>query len=512
MFNLSSWNPATTTFRGWLVGQLLRDHPGLDVPGTGIENFAAELVDRRKILPVLDGFDEMAAGLRTAALEALNRNRMAVIVTSRTEEFVAAARSADVLTAAAAIELSDLELTDIASYLPRTSAQRFASPGERADWETVLAELREHPDDGAAANLTAALSTPLMVGLARTIYSDAPDANPKELLDASQFHSRAMVEAHLLNAFLPAVYRQPRRRRSAATRLGNRYTATNARRWLTHLAHGRGQEVAWWRLSRRVYPATALVLYTAMFAAVFGALFRVDAAALLTVICAALFTITIKRSPRPAQAHFQVREFLSAMRREVAKGTRGNLDEGLLFGGVVGLGFGLMTAGNSPDHGAVRGVAFGLVCWIAGALAYMGTALCQRVLSKSVNTHAAPCPVRMISDDRKCAIVRSLVYGVAASVPTYSLFDFRRAVEVAGAVAIVFALSGTAWGRWVVIVRFWLPLTGRLPWNLNAFLDDACDRAVLRQTGAVYEFRHIALRDNLRATARVEDGSGDPDT
>lgn len=434
-------------------------------------------------------------------MKALNSNKMAVVVTSRAEEFAGAVRSADVLTAAAAIELSDLRLNDIAAYLPRTAAQRGPSTEGRLDWEAVLAELRDHPEDDAAANLTGALSTPLMVGLARTIYSDTPDTNPKELLDGEMFRSQAMVERHLLEAFLPAAYSHPPLRRSAAAR----YTPGGARKWLTHLARDFTPEITWWKLSSSVHPATMLVIYTAIFAGVFGTLFRADAAAYLTVICAAIFIVHVLRAPRPAKVHFQMREFAVAMRQEIAKGTQGSLDEALVFGGVVGAGFGLLIAANTLEHGLVRGIALGLVCWPAGALAYMGTALRPRVLSRSVNTKAAPSPAQMIADDRKCAIFRSLLYGLAVSVPTYSMFDLRRAAEMAGAVAIVFALSGTAWGRWIVIGRFWLPLTRRLPWRLHAFLDDACDRAVLRQTGAVYEFRHVALRDNLRAAAPEDD-------
>nr|WP_312877766.1 hypothetical protein [Lentzea indica] len=55
----------------------------------------------------------------------------------------------------------------------------------------------------------------------------------------------------------------------------------------------------------------------------------------------------------------------------------------------------------------------------------------------------------------------------------------------------------TAWGQWVVIARIWLPLTGRLPWAAVAFLDDAYQRGVLRQAGAVYQFRHARLQDHL---------------
>ncbi|MEZ0094419.1 hypothetical protein [Streptacidiphilus sp. EB129] len=45
--------------------------------------------------------------------------------------------------------------------------------------------------------------------------------------------------------------------------------------------------------------------------------------------------------------------------------------------------------------------------------------------------------------------------------------------------------------------RLWLPLTGKLPWDTVAFLDDAYQRGVLRQTGAVYQFRHLRLQHHL---------------
>jgi hypothetical protein len=65
----------------------------------------------------------------------------------------------------------------------------------------------------------------------------------------------------------------------------------------------------------------------------------------------------------------------------------------------------------------------------------------------------------------------------------------------------------SAWGRWLLLVRFWLPLTGRLPWRTFEFLDDACRRGVLRRAGGVYQFRHARLQDRL-----AEDVSGDHPT
>ena len=41
----------------------------------------------------------------------------------------------------------------------------------------------------------------------------------------------------------------------------------------------------------------------------------------------------------------------------------------------------------------------------------------------------------------------------------------------------------------------------RLPWQLMAFLADAHQRGVLRQAGAVYQFRHIELQHRLANTS-----------
>jgi hypothetical protein len=69
---------------------------------------------------------------------------------------------------------------------------------------------------------------------------------------------------------------------------------------------------------------------------------------------------------------------------------------------------------------------------------------------------------------------------------------------IAGVTAtIAYGPAFTAWGQWVVLARIVLPLTGRLPWRLTTFLDDAYRRGVLRQAGAVYQFRHLTLQAYL---------------
>lgn len=56
--------------------------------------------------------------------------------------------------------------------------------------------------------------------------------------------------------------------------------------------------------------------------------------------------------------------------------------------------------------------------------------------------------------------------------------------------AAVAGVLSRAWGRYV-LASLWFAIRGYQPWQIMRFLDDAHRRGVLRQTGAVYEFRHV---------------------
>lgn len=94
LFSIGSWDPSTTALRDWLIGRLLRDHPHLARRSSGGATLAAALVDADLILPVLDGFDEIAEGLRHDALDALNATSSPLVLTSRRDEYAEAVRAA----------------------------------------------------------------------------------------------------------------------------------------------------------------------------------------------------------------------------------------------------------------------------------------------------------------------------------------------------------------------------------------------------------------------------------
>ncbi|NKE64096.1 hypothetical protein FXN61_48390 [Lentzea sp. PSKA42] len=73
------------------------------------------------------------------------------------------------------------------------------------------------------------------------------------------------------------------------------------------------------------------------------------------------------------------------------------------------------------------------------------------------------------------------------------------AVVAGGLFGLAVGLSvclSRAWGAFGC-TRLWLAARGHIPFGFMAFLDDAHRRGVLRQVGAVYQFRHARLQERL---------------
>jgi hypothetical protein len=282
IFSVGSWNPGTVTLAGWLTAQLTRDHPGLAPPGRSGAPLAAELLATSRVLPILDGFDEIADDLRLLALEALDATDGPLVLTSRSKEYADAVKAKGALTSAAAIELDDLALADLAGYLPRTTT------GSTPIWEPVLDRLRNDP---AAAVLRQVLTTPLMVFLARAIYS-GPGGDPGEMIDDERFDTQQALADHLLATFVPAVY--PRRPLDQGRgRLRRYWDPDRAQHWLRHLArHSDREGLKWWELGNTVprqHRVLAFGLAVGLIGGIAGwVLFGLQFALVSGLVCAAV--------------------------------------------------------------------------------------------------------------------------------------------------------------------------------------------------------------------------------
>ncbi|MBT2423427.1 hypothetical protein J7F01_41320 [Streptomyces sp. ISL-22] len=170
-------------------------------------------MSRRHLLLILDGLDELPSDHRALAVTAVNealRPGERVVVSSRTAEFRRIASDDQdqgirteppvKLRSAAAIVLRPLDHTAVAWYLRRDAA----SPAHANSWDPVLHRL------GTAEPVALALSTPLNVSLARTVYApDDGDRDPAELCDTARFPTSADIGEHLFDAFIPSAYRTP---------------------------------------------------------------------------------------------------------------------------------------------------------------------------------------------------------------------------------------------------------------------------------------------------------------
>ncbi|MDO0914645.1 hypothetical protein QQM39_28585 [Streptomyces sp. DT2A-34] len=543
IFSIGAWNPTKITLRDWLTARLTRDHPGYAAQGPGGESLASALVESGRILPVLDGFDEMADGLHRPALEALNATTLPLLLTSRPDEYAAAVAETDVLTAAAAIELTDLTLDDLADYLPLTTRKTGRADPDTNAWKHVLTELGEESQDGAASPLATVLTTPLMVTLARTIYSDTPDHDPASLLDTERFRSAEELEDHLLENFLPTVYRHQLPQPPGAEPRPA-FDPDRARHWLGYLAHHLTRldtpDLAWWRLGSGLRPA-ARTLVTAVMTGLVIALvdcavsfaignplpFPIVDATAVGLLSGLMFgfaywlMFAVKdRAVLPSAMRLRIRgrpatvQWKSGHRHLI--GGLGGLAFGFGYGFVVGM---VNTfhwqAGLSVglDLALVDGVVYGLVFCGGAAITFC---LLDH-LETPLDLKSAVNPRRLLHTNRRTVLTQLLIgaplFGVVVGVGAGFVVDLLQghlgqlvwsptAGLVLGTIsglggALGFALTLTAWGQWLVLTRIWLPLTGRLPWNVVAFLEDAYQRGVLRQAGAVYQFRHARLQDHL---------------
>lgn len=561
IISIGSWDPTTTTLRGLLVDRLLRDHPHLARRVPSGSTLAAALVDADLILPVLDGFDEIAEALRAAALETLNATSLPLVLTSRRDEYAHAVHAVHApLVWAAGIELTDLTIEDLTAYLPRTD--RLGGEGAGV-WNAVLKRLRVR-DAPASTQLAEVLRTPLMVILARTMYSEAPGKDPEELLDTARFPTTGHLEEHLLAGFVPTVYRRRALERANAGRGRRNRDPDQAQRWLGYLAHSLSQgthdqqDLAWWRLGQNLRVSTRVlntVLISTLCMAMANWLVQLLVTAsghvkptglgpsvsygLLGGVCSgAAFGVTyfaLTVFGRTTVVPSRVRLRLSATDRRTGRRPVRTFFTRfwfmLLGGSVLGVGYSwavaLMSVLESEltlSHTELMKIVlintllFGLIFGLTAGLIFGLLA----VFEAPMDITAAATPIRLLSVNRTTAGRQLLVLvpalGVGVVLCGYAvvhlfqgllgtlLWPLQEAIllgatgGLGGATAYVFAF--TAWGQWLTLSRIWLPITRRLPWDTAAFLEDAYQRGVLRQAGAVYQFRHIRLQRHLAQSYR----------
>jgi hypothetical protein len=521
---LSSWDPEALGLDDWLVRRLPIDvAPGLaGAAADGTDRTLAQaMVEDGLVIPLLDGLDQLTEPARARAIRRINEaGDRPLLLSCRTAEFEQALAGAhDVVSGAAVIRLRKLSAAQVGNWLRRTVA------GPAAGKWGSLTEISGLPAE--------ALSTPLLAGLAREVYSET-SADPRELLGCTEPND---VEWHLLAAFVPAAF-------------GDGAGPTNSRGWplerVQHYLRTLGamaastEKIEWWRLSAAlptwrsrlakagVVAGVAAVSITGTFLAwKLPTSWPEPAAEWVVVFGLSVFALEpLARQTGPAALRIGLdRRRLRSAPRLIGR----LLARSVLFGLLLGLLGGAITVAqhfHSMVHQVVSPLAGlrlgGIAVLLSAAVftpGYIALTLALLLPLVVLTMAAAPIdvdrivgPRPLLNLDRWWSLAQGLLAGLLASlafINASSLLDLVSGRPLSDIPAphlswpallsygppalAAYLLTATAWGRYRFALA-WLALGRGLPWRFMAFLDIGARRGVLRQAGAGHTFRHERLR------------------
>ncbi|MFE4976034.1 NACHT domain-containing protein [Kitasatospora sp. NPDC056651] len=507
---------------------------------------AAELVHHRRVLPVLDGLDEMDPTLPDGtpdpeapralkALRALNtyqegREAGPLVLTCRTAHYDALTARARLIDAAR-IEIDAVPAADAHTYL----LQRTETPDR---WLPVLDTLRDDP----TCPLATTLSTPWRLCLAATVY--AHDGDPADLLQHTTPHN---LDKHLLPRFIPA----------STTLHPGPYSATDTHRWLAHLARhlathpttgtpaGPGTDLTlhqlWPMAGTNLVRWTDAVLTTLVMLSptvlspygesILYFIFS-DLLSCAMVLALTVFLTVRSRTDRPAGTD------LTALRTPAG---RRHIRRALLTGLLVGAGGAAVIAAaiwalsGAPTERAVledaADAAAAFILFFASAGAAVG--LTRGIAAAlRVQPAAAVTPRRVIRGELVLGAALALVAALAvmigffleitvryyiANYISHSVSQGDETTGIARTVGNVLYIGSTAGlGAWLSrsgarrYLVFILCSRGRLPRRLGVFLDHCCDTGLMRVSGSSYQFRHRELQHWLAAHPNPTTHNTDP--
>lgn len=539
MVSIGSWDPQKEHLHTWLVRRLEEDYPGIRRLGRKtLEN----LVSGRHIIPVLDGLDEAPKNQQASILTMLNRSLTVddpLVLTCRTQEYVAAVHGGDVLSAAAIVRAEPVEAEAAVAYLHAGTPPFLAH-----QWKPVFDQIRT-----GNGPLAEAFRSPLTISLARTIYGRSI-SSPAELLDTRRFSTGWAVEYFLLGAVVPSSYEDylvPATPSPNPTK--NQYEPGKVAKWSTFLARHlywlNTRDFAWWQLKyavpRFVFALAGWLLSVFIFLP-FLALAMADENARSSsiedlfatcmVFAAILLTWSAIRSRRPKSPYrilvHPSRGFMAAkiyLLRGLARIVLAVVILSVLLATLGWLfplwGFMLLNL-VMLFVASILPMAYILplprrvkrcVSWPIRKIWSLAT----RGIWGHVSDFGVTNPRRLLQSDRSVALLVLCAFPIATSVIP-GLIWIGAAIEssnnsgaswgqpggyapllmfpMLGAVVGTAFVVDSAWWNFVV-ARLWLGIRGRLPLRLMRFLEDGRERQVFRQSGTMYQFRHARLHDRL---------------
>ncbi|MGH3939010.1 MAG: NACHT domain-containing protein [Pseudonocardiaceae bacterium] len=524
LVSISQWEPTQQPqLHSWLADRLAEDYPSLRAFGADV---AHTLVKQGKILPILDGLDELPRPRQSEIIAALNASLTEtdqLILTSRTQEYESAIGEANnVLTAAAVIEPEPLSPDQAADYLAAC-----LPPDTSPSWQEILDRLRA----GTAGHLATVLTTPLGLWLLRTVYI-TPGTDPAALLNSAALRNPTAMQAELFDRLIPALLAtRPASRNSIDSfRPRRTWNAQDVRKWLIYLArhlHQSGtRDLLWWHLARHTLttrhikllggPVVALIVGLAIglvgvlgggleygltaglrFGLIFGSLSG------LTVLISFEIIVGTKIESwlinEPAHADLRLKNRTKLLARRLAPGLGYMAGAGL----PLGLSVGLMAG---PVAGLIVGLAVGLMLGLmvlpVQFISWVGTPTRTDWATTPRSTYKATRTLTVLQT-ATVGLVFVLILGLGIGLLEGLLLGLVSGLMAlaTGVAAGLALLSSGAWLSYILTASQ-LATSRKLPLRIMDFLDDAYRLGLLRTTGSAYQFRHAKFQDHLLQTEK----------
>lgn len=513
------------------------------------------------ILDGLDELAPSSRSTALAALNASLPSGRPIVLSSRSTEYGQALRPdtgvPQRLNGAAGIILEPLSLDTVATYLSRDAGGEGTPAADR--WNPVLDRMIQGSPLTTVLTTPLALFLARTIYNPRPDEAGPRLPNPSELCDAERFPNETTLRTHLLNAFVPAAYRPHALHPCTWTPARAERILRKVAHHLESRRQGT-VDIAWWEL-RYALPASALtaligsavglltlVLSTAGRTSWFyehdyfyvyigdgvydeswvGKWLR--GFGMFPNFVAAVLPLPPADDIHPLEDWWQL--FLDWPTGVVSMSIYITL--GLVVGGVAGLRSSFSPARRMRWSFNSRTIALSLLCSLTtgmlvelkyGALAGLSWAAIALSISTIItgltalpaDARTAASPIVLLREDQRSFVQLlfapvlagflllgpGIALGHTAADKNLRLSDHIMFVGsgtglwVGCILGVALALNRTASGRFILI-RLYLVLWWRIPWNAMAFLDDAHrHRGVLRQVGSVYQFRHVDLQRHL---------------
>ncbi|WP_213012079.1 hypothetical protein [Paractinoplanes toevensis] len=486
---LGSWDPETSLL-DWAATVLTRDYPGLAATAFGGPGVVAALIRVGRVALFLDGLDEMPDTVRGRALAAIDRDSigMRVVLTSRSEEFREASELHR-LWDAAVVDVLPVRIEHACEFLLDQQTGR-----RREAWAKVADHLLAHRD-GVAAQ---AFDSPLTLSLARDTYTHTV-AEPTELIDAEAHPTPEALRRHLLTRLMALAYPDP-------------VEHAHALKWLTWIAERlEGQrDLSWWIIpiwlagsQRRLHVQVGLVIsaLSAVTTALgigllaqlnsvnpFSASIETVVISLISVTVASLIGFVggyVNTWDSAGPSTFTLRWIEPSQRTSVIR-----------LSMILGVPFGVLL--GSVTNSFVGVLAFLLT---AGAVLF---AELLTVWITPLSTAEAISPLWSYRSTRQRVVLTASISGLAGGLLFTFLVQFliedlgrwRALVALLVASVIVGLFMTDGRPRDLTVMEFFRAVRGDRV-RFMTLLETALERQVLRQAGAIYQFRHAELQDLL---------------